>query len=949
VPSYNANINVTVSGQNRLDYVLASVEKLNTIVSRLKPINLLAPGAGAGGDAIRTAKKQLDDFARAVVNFSPQGIQKRAKELSNTLAGSAAQADALGIALANVGLKSGGFKDQVAEVRNYALALEAANRNTERLTTISRSVQRGARLETIAERFGTTPEAVEQRVNNIRDIRYKKQRQAAAEEYMQQKRSEDFELRLSKIREKRAQAKQTQGRQKEALSNAIIGGAFPLLFGQGIGAAVGGGLGGAAGGLLGGQMGFGLSLVGTALGQQLDTASKVATDFAKSLKEGGDAVAFLNENLSGVSPETLKLISNLQQSGQTAEAAKVAFNELAKAIGKDNAAALQKAGEDTNKYKGVIDRLALAFIAAGYRANEFFDRIAKNPLNEQKTFTDKALENLFPGAAGPTKAQTQDATQRVKLLSQETDILRTQATLSTLSTKNSLDKFMVYSKLLATQEYLKTQAEIEFKFKTGSVSKEERLLLLTQARLQLQVNLNNTERQRIEEERRRQEEGQRLAQEAAQKQEAALRARTTIQKELFDIELAVASQLIKRETFVKGETAGLDLQIKQYDTILQYKFLSLAMERRLALAEAAKVGTTKQTLELFERRKQLLEDEALLERQQAAARKLTMQIEKNMQVRSAAQPINDFVQQQNMQKNIAKEYSRLIMEGVLPAEAQRLTNFSKLVQQQLLENETQTKNIELQITLAEASTIEAQAKGAVVTKLKEELDLLKKKAQAIKDAAAQGPGPGKTDKERLQEERDRVKEQLNELIDPINQIKNAAEGIGTAFANSFKGIISGTMTAQEALASFFQSVADRFLDMAAQIIAKMIEIQILNAALSIFPGFGGGLSKGADIGVKGFFLPSLLPGKAAGGSVMAGSPYMVGERGPELFVPGRSGTIAPNNALGSGGSTSVVVNVDVQGSNMQGDGGQAGQLGKAIGFAVQQEIIKQKRPGGLLA
>jgi len=75
----------------------------------------------------------------------------------------------------------------------------------------------------------------------------------------------------------------------------------------------------------------------------------------------------------------------------------------------------------------------------------------------------------------------------------------------------------------------------------------------------------------------------------------------------------------------------------------------------------------------------------------------------------------------------------------------------------------------------------------------------------------------------------------------------------------------------------------------------------------------------------------------------------VGERGPELFVPGRSGTIVPNSALGSGGSTSVVVNVDASGSNVQGDGAQAGQLGKAIGIAVQQELIKQKRPGGLLA
>jgi len=44
----------------------------------------------------------------------------------------------------------------------------------------------------------------------------------------------------------------------------------------------------------------------------------------------------------------------------------------------------------------------------------------------------------------------------------------------------------------------------------------------------------------------------------------------------------------------------------------------------------------------------------------------------------------------------------------------------------------------------------------------------------------------------------------------------------------------------------------------------------------------------------------------------------------------------------------VVVNVDASGSSAQGDGQQAKQLGSAIGAAVQAELIKQKRPGGLL-
>ncbi|MBK9751808.1 MAG: phage tail tape measure protein [Chloroflexi bacterium] len=41
-----------------------------------------------------------------------------------------------------------------------------------------------------------------------------------------------------------------------------------------------------------------------------------------------------------------------------------------------------------------------------------------------------------------------------------------------------------------------------------------------------------------------------------------------------------------------------------------------------------------------------------------------------------------------------------------------------------------------------------------------------------------------------------------------------------------------------------------------------------------------------------------LPMRAAGGPVMGGSPYIVGERGPELFVPGSSGSIVPNNRMG---------------------------------------------------
>ena len=65
-------------------------------------------------------------------------------------------------------------------------------------------------------------------------------------------------------------------------------------------------------------------------------------------------------------------------------------------------------------------------------------------------------------------------------------------------------------------------------------------------------------------------------------------------------------------------------------------------------------------------------------------------------------------------------------------------------------------------------------------------------------------------------------------------------------------------------------------------------------------------------------------------------------------MPGRSGTVIPNNALGGAG-TNVTVNVDAGGSSVQGDQAQAKQLGVAVSAAVQAELVKQQRPGGLLS
>ena len=206
-----------------------------------------------------------------------------------------------------------------------------------------------------------------------------------------------------------------------------------------------------------------------------------------------------------------------------------------------------------------------------------------------------------------------------------------------------------------------------------------------------------------------------------------------------------------------------------------------------------------------------------------------------------------------------------------------------------------------------------------------------------------------------------TEKELRKLNNAQYQVVQLANNISSAFSESFKGIVSGSMTAQEALRNLFQRTADHFLDMAAQMIAQQIKMKILGIGLNWVASSAGAQANfgtgrdgtfglgthgsGIKTGAEGFGY-SNHPRRAAGGPVSGGSPYIVGEKGPELFVPGSSGNIVPNHEMGG---ANVVVNVDASGSAVEGDAGAAQELGSMLAAAIQAELVKEKRPGGLLA
>ena len=170
-------------------------------------------------------------------------------------------------------------------------------------------------------------------------------------------------------------------------------------------------------------------------------------------------------------------------------------------------------------------------------------------------------------------------------------------------------------------------------------------------------------------------------------------------------------------------------------------------------------------------------------------------------------------------------------------------------------------------------------------------------------------------------------EATDKLNDKTKDMKSNFEMIGQSIASGVSDNLSAAILQTKTLGDAAKSILNDLSN-------TLVKLGV-NTILASLPGIGGAFSA----------LPKL--GFARGGRPPTGRPSIVGERGPELFVPRRSGTIIPNDKLG-GGSTNISVNVDASGSSVQGDEQQSKELGKAISAAIQSELLKQRRPGGLL-
>ena len=820
------------------------------------------------------------------------------------------------------------------KLKDFKRQLDQINQGLARLQDTQKQVQASNPFNAAGIRTTKTitQEYVEQ--SKVLNARVRVQRQSIKAREQELKKLVDITNQVNAAKradEQRAAAaaKASTARGKR-VSSAVTAGAFPLLFGGGAFQALGGAIGGAATG----NMFGGATVALQVLGGAVDNFAAKAVELGQSLSlTAGDFTAVAAAaGLARTQTETY--MDEIKKLGDDKEALRLATESLADVVGLDGVNALRDFGTES-------ENLANTFSQAMAQMQASLARLL-GPL----------LGAVGRGVQGAVDVGAAQVSTDPRLVEIRKEIKERQRGVG-IDPETGLGR----------DPNLPARDSVENRQAIRDLVKEQREILA-------QIRQDQADTVRLTAERL-----------AREKEIAKLSFQTPeqlrLQKALLGTNLDLTNKNVQK---LEEQLITENLRVKEREILNLISEKNLDGETAGKLLDEARVKADKERQRL--RLNINSAEEAALKAQEAAARRLSAEEKRrqngiNRRVKAverelertdkafdrASSQLDDIINKHKDKMAFEREYSRLIQQGSTPAAAKQAIELQKQLleldrsfekQEQLLKQQVQSVKLSIEKARAEgATTAELQAQLDRLKGIEDEINKLPSKKGKAEGAIKESLAP-ETGRDKIEAEMDRVQGALNDLIDPANQVVLAAQAIGDAFSESFKGLITGSMSAQEALANLFQRTADHFLDMAAQMIAAQIKMKILGIGLDFL---GGGLGGGAasvpssaygDFSIAGpdFFSGGMISGFANGGKPPVGRPSIVGERGPELFVPQTAGTIIPNHAMGG---ANVTVNVDASGSSVEGNADQASQLGKAIGIAVQQELIKQKRPGGLLA
>jgi hypothetical protein len=823
--------------------------------------------------------------------FDQAALKNRLKpleELPNSLAGTGEALKEIRFLLNFATENSKEFKTLI-EAENNALARQKKIRESMAFVT---EVQRRATAPMPADPFGAKvpllPAAGQSSgtfeiVERNREVARIRQKSLKVERLITQENSKQAKIarktakeRLENIRKIR---RQRQGKQ---LNETLLGAGFPLLFGGGPGAVGGSILGGALGGKMGAS--FGGQIFGSAIGQQFEKAIQQATEI-------GNAISTLNLDAleqSGIRVNAqLRLqINALREVGDASRAEILLKEEAAKQTGAlfdvttDVANAYNILGAAGTKFGATLSTtLGILGVILAVPLAGILDGVA-NTLG---------LVNNILSVVGELSKRFVELLALIPGMKQVFDDIEK----AIQGANKQLDESIVKARLI-----------------TGEKAKENIVAIRS-----LEIESQKT---------------------------AGLTAQGKINNNNLDLKSKIASlddqERVEIKKINKELTAFNAKDIEASRNQIKATFENRRERERLVVSRRNEKILTQQSLKLERERE--AERKKRLREQEQFEKKINRQIKgAETAYKSVNNVLDNYTTKLEDRAAFEREYNELINQGILPAEAKRVVELKKEALQVQRQFEAELGILDTKIKQVEASALEGNLTEDQIKRLKK----LKEAQEDLEGKAADAQGQGssaakpKSDAKRLEEAAIQARERLNELTDPVNQVVGAAGAIGDAFSESFKGVISGSMTAQEALANLFQRTADHFLDMTAQIIAAAIKAQAVKFVTQIIGSVASaGVSSGSSFaGVENTTLDSVLPSTeslanaaaatpsfAEGGFVSRPTNALIGEGGePEYVIP--ASKMRESMSRYSRGSRGGGVIPSDGGSSASGDGGVA--------------------------
>ena len=729
-------------------------------------------------------------------------------------------------------------------------------------------------------------------------------------------------------------AETTAKGQTKRLNAALTAGAFPLLFGGGPGTAIGGALGGA----LTGQLFGGLTVVGQVVGSAVDSFVAKTSQLGQALNPLTADLEALIAATGNVNSNTSLLIKELEAADLSAAALMVATEELAILVGRDGVQALDEFGSDTVALGNEFNK-AMSIMAAGVATvvnavgllKGAANAIEKFSLRQQilsridsNTKTGERLRATLGKDIDPDTGKrsfTDETFEVMRKINQEGQVRVNQTARNLALGKDA--------NAIARAEFELKKTGLDFTSKEF-VNEKKRIALMEYSRDMDKVNI-------------------------------------TLTNELLSGKDAILAK-------DRARNAGEEARIKLNTAILEIdERAAKALDAKTKKEETASKKLENNAAKLARDAKKLSDERA---RQVDQAMSLESQFSLELKNRQAVSQLE--VDRNNINAEYEQRVKRLAKIGdeTLTADAQALAiqiRNSKLAEAEANARERSARaanalkdsqaDFEMQL-----ATLRANAPGQFGglfggsertaflggLDIQTQFEKANREIQVMRDKVAAGTAQ-QSEVDNLIAARDQYKFYQEQVLEATVAQEQFAEALAVtqpvtdSLFDSLMAVAEGTKSAEQAFADFLRSIASMLMDAAKQMIATYIAIGVAKA----FAGMGSSTSSPApDIQTgEGFGLgPQIMVGgmrtAASGKGALMNQPYLVGEKGPELFVPKGNGTIVPNHQV-SGGSN-IVVNVDASGSSVEGDAQQSKALGQAIGAAVQAEIVKQKMPGGLL-